>query len=108
MKIQEICDRGLFTETDRRFFEALADREFERLIEQVYIRFGKEFPSPSIADELERRRRQRRNKRVHPSGAGGIGSPPSEVAAAPAADAPAADAGGGAAAPIGMAGPMVA
>jgi len=107
MKIREICGRGLFTEIDRRFFEALADREFERLIEQVYIRFGTEFPS--IADELERRRRQRRDKRVHPSGAGGIGSPPNEVAAAPAADAPAADAGGGAAAaPIGMAGPMLA
>jgi hypothetical protein len=105
MKIREICDRGLFTENDRRFFEVLAGREFEELIEQFSIRFGTEVRSPSIADELERRRRQRRDKRVHPSGAGGIGSPPDEVAAAPAA----ADAGGGtAAAPIAMAGPMLA
>jgi hypothetical protein len=78
MKIREICDRGLFTEADIRFFKKLGDRDIEALIQFVP-------DEPSLARELERRRRQRHKKHPLTGGPGGVGSPQSnDVPAAPA------------------------
>jgi len=98
MKIREICDRGLFTEADIRFFKTLADRDIEALIQFVP-------DEPSLAQELERRRR--RKKRPLTGSPGEIGSPPAnEVATAPA-EAPTDAAGSAAAAPMAMGGPTL-
>ena len=100
MKIREICSRGLFTEADIRFFKTLADRDIEALIQFVP-------DDPSLARELERRRRQRHKKHPLTSGPGGVGSPqPNEVPAAPA-EASADAAGSAAPAPMAMGGPTL-
>src|SRR5260370_38700966 len=99
MKIREICNRGLFTETDLRFFKTLADREIAALIQ-----FGPEHPS--LVQELERRREERRKKNPLIGGPG-ISSPPSNDVAATSAEAPADAAGPAASAPLALGGPRL-
>ena len=100
MKIRQICDRGLFTEADIRFFKTLADREIEALIQLAP-------EHPSLARELGRRRRQRHKKHPLTGGPGGVRSPQSnEVPAAPA-EASADGAGSAVAAPMAMGGPTL-
>src|ERR1700730_6614362 len=100
MKIREICDRGLFTETDLRLLKTLADRDIEALIQL-------DPEHPSLARELERRRRQRHKKHPLTAGPGGVHSVQSnEVPAAPA-DASTDTAGSAVAAPMAMGGPTL-
>lgn len=103
MKIREICRGGFFTAAELRLLEALSGPRMEDFLQRLGIRLANEFPS--ISDELERRRNQRRRKRLIPAGRGGIGSaPPPDMAAAPA-EPPVTDAAGPrAAAPVGMGG----
>ena len=98
MKIREICNRGLFTETDLRLLKTLADREIEALIQ-----FG---PEPSLVQELERRREERRKKNPL-TGGPGISSPPSNEVPAASAEAPADAAGSADAASTAMGGPTL-
>jgi hypothetical protein len=76
-----------FTDADRRFFEALADQLIDSLIERLLCQFAR--GAPGLSRELERRRRQRRNKGLLTATASGMGAPvPNEIptsAAAPAA-----------------------
>jgi hypothetical protein len=113
MKIREICHRRRRTEIR---FGPLTDLDIEALsawlVENLFHEFGKQLviASPSVADEfeladeLERRRKQRRRQRSHAAGPGGIGSPPqNDGAVAPAADALVGDAAAG----VAMGGPTL-
>jgi len=97
MRIREICQRGVFTEADVRFFKTLPDRDIEILIPMV----------PELARELEHRRRQRRKKHPLTSGPGGVGSPPSNDVAAAPAEASADAVGSAAPTPMAMGGPTL-
>jgi hypothetical protein len=91
-----------FTDADRRFFEALADQLIENLIERLLSQFAR--GAPGLSRELERRRRQRRNKGLLTATASGMGAPvPNEIPAAAARATSAADVAGGL--PLGSARP---
>ena len=82
-----------FTEADRRFFEALTVRLIERLIERFLTQFATDLPG--LSRELEKRRRQRRNKGLLTALASGSGAPvPNRIPVPPAAATQAADVGG--------------
>jgi hypothetical protein len=83
-----------FTDADRRFFEALADQLIYNLIERLLSQFAG--GAPGLSRELDRRRRQRRNKGLLTAIASGMGAPvPNEIPAAAGPAAPAGDVTGG-------------
>ena len=114
MKIREICNRHRFTAADLKALGHLGIETLpEWLVENLFGGFGTQLviASPSLldhehelADELERRSRQRRRKRPCATGPAEVNSPSqNDASVAPAADAGTSDA----AAPMAMGGPAL-